>query len=183
MQRPGHIPVDTVLLRVVCFDMVRNSAWECGCNPHHDSCSLRRVFVHPHNPEQFIPPHSSVTFTPFHWLTAGPTFCLGELSGRRRIPHFHSRYFPVFFFSTGGPCGCLVIMPSAGCLSIGSLASRVSTSRIVTSTANYPILRCPACLGSIFLRFLAFSCKFTKSYFSQTTNATSCATSRMSCWR
>ena len=116
-------------------------------------------------------------------LTAGgPAFCLGELAGRRRIPHFHSRYCPVFFFSTGGPC-CLVIMPSVGCLSIGSLASHASTSRIVTFTANYPILRCPACLGSIFLRFLAFSCKFTKSYFSQTTNATSCATSRMSCWR
>jgi hypothetical protein len=44
----------------------RNSAWGCGCNRHHDSCNARRVFVHPHNLEQYISPHPSVTFSPCH---------------------------------------------------------------------------------------------------------------------
>jgi hypothetical protein len=42
---------------LICFDMVRNSAWGCGCNHHHDySCNARRVFVHPDNLKQHISP-------------------------------------------------------------------------------------------------------------------------------
>ena len=61
IQCPDHIPAEARSL--VCFDMVCNSACGCGCNHHHDSCNSHRVFVHPHNLEQYAP-HPSITFSP-----------------------------------------------------------------------------------------------------------------------
>jgi 1,3-beta-glucan synthase len=116
-------------------------------------------------------------------LTVGPTFYIATVRiSRAADPSLSFSVLPAFFISTGATL-LFGIMPSVGCLSIGSRASPASTSRLITFTASYPILLCQACPGNIFLRFLAFGCKFTKSYFSQTTNATSCVTSRMSRWR
>jgi hypothetical protein len=129
IQRPDHIPSEVVPL--VFFDMVRNSAWGCGCSYHHDPCNPCRVFVHPHNLKQYIPPHALVTFSPCQPSSYGRPYLLhchcGELV-RQWNPRPRSRYCPVFHLYRCGPCfleSCLrsdVWRPS-----------RASTSRLMLS--------------------------------------------------
>jgi hypothetical protein len=67
---------------------------------HHDSCNPRRVFVHSHKLERYIPPLPPVTLYPCYPSSHGRSYLLhrrcGESTGRQWIPRSHSRYCPVF---------------------------------------------------------------------------------------
>jgi len=67
--------------------------------------TLAEFSLHPHNLQQYISPHPSVTFSPCHPSSYGRPYLLhrhcGEPAGRRRrIPRSHSRYCPVFHLRT-----------------------------------------------------------------------------------
>ena len=85
IQCPDHIPAESRSL--VCSDMVCNSAWGCGCNHHHDSCNSHRVFVHPHNLEQYVPPHPSITFSPRHAWSYGRSYLLHKVVWMSRLSY------------------------------------------------------------------------------------------------
>jgi len=98
---PDHILAEARPL--VCFDMVCNRVWGCGCNHHHDSCNLTEVSYIPttwNNTSHLARDSPSATFSPCHPSSYGQSYLLYHYCGgsarRRWISRSHPRYCPVF---------------------------------------------------------------------------------------